>query len=262
MKRSRKVLWILVVTGLLLAGCQAASEPVPTATAQPTQTATPVPTEEPTPTSTLEPTPTAEPTPAPTPTPTPSLAETYGLPEGWQFIQAEPPKNETDLWTTARDGFYFGLPPEWTCHETLDDAASTYSCILDESPDRFENQMKTTLLVDSFWYKGGTTLTTLVPDYEVGEAYYGYTCESEYFTIAGLEAATVACTNPAYDETLDYENDREAFGRARYQQTPTYYVLILNGDRVEQFQFRTWKKSEMPSLFEEVIPYIGYTAEN
>jgi WD40 repeat protein len=66
MKRLRKVLWILVATGLLLAGCQAASEPVPTATAQPTQTATPVPTEEPTATSTLTPTP-IPPTPTPTP---------------------------------------------------------------------------------------------------------------------------------------------------------------------------------------------------
>jgi hypothetical protein len=66
-----------------------------------------------------------------------------------------------------------------------------------------------------------------------GEAFYGYTCESEYFTLDGLEAATVACTNPDYDDTLDYDNDREAFGRARYQQTPTYYVLILNGDRID-----------------------------
>ncbi|MGC9356887.1 MAG: hypothetical protein ACP5GX_03430 [Anaerolineae bacterium] len=240
-------------------GCQTATEVVPTATPRPTQTATPTPTEEPTPTVTPEPTPTAEPTPTHTPTPTPSLAEIYGLPDGWEFTPAEPPEDERDEWTTALDGLYFGLPPDWTCHETPDDAASTYTCILDESPDRFENQTKTTLAVDSFWYKGGTTLTTLVPDYEEGEAYYGYTCESEYFTVEGFEAATVACTNPAYDDTIDYDNDREAFGRARYRQTPTYFVLILNGDRVEQFHFRTWDKSEMPSLFEAFIPYIGYT---
>lgn len=69
MKRSRTILGILVVTGLLLAGCQAATQAIPdtvsTATPQLTQTATPTPTSRP---------PTATPTPTPippTPTPTP-----------------------------------------------------------------------------------------------------------------------------------------------------------------------------------------------
>ncbi len=71
----------------------------------------------------------------------------------------------------------------------------------------------------------------------------------------------MACTNPAYADTIDYATDHEAFGRARYRQTPTYFVLILNGDRVEQFHFRTWDKSQIPTLFEELITYIGYTRE-
>jgi hypothetical protein len=247
----------LSIIGVMVTGCQ--TTPEPTAPPKPTETATSAPTFTPTeaPTSTPEPTPTPDPTP--TPTSTPSRAETYGLPDGWQFFPAEPPEDETNFWTTARDGFYFGLPSDWTCHDTPADAGSTYTCILDESPDRFENQLKTKLTVSSFWYRGGTTLTTLVPDYEAGEAYRGYTCESTYLTIADLEAATVACTNPAYDDTLDYDTDREAYGRARTREIPNYFILILNGDRFEQFHFRTWEKSEMPSLFEEVIPYIGYT---
>jgi len=71
MKRLRKVLWILVVIGLLFAGCQAATQDIPdtvsTVTPQPTRIANPTPTlRPPTATPTLTPIP---PTPTPTPTP-------------------------------------------------------------------------------------------------------------------------------------------------------------------------------------------------
>lgn len=255
MKRLNAVLSILIV-GVVLVACQAGSEPA----------TTPVPTDVPLPTSTqppptIAPTPTEEPTPTPEPTavPTPSLEETYGVPEGWQFIYAEP-DNEGALWTANLTGFKVALPVEWTCHERPDDAAVSYACILDESEDRFENQTKTKLLITAFWWDGATALPDLVPDYEEGQAFYGYTCDSNYFTVHGLEAASIACTHPAYDDQLDYANDREAYGEAT-RQIPEYFVLILNGDRVDQLHFTTWDLSQMPSLFEEVIPHIHYDEE-
>ena len=136
----------------------------------------------------------------------------------------------------------------------------TLYCIQDDEGDRFANELKTTLQIIDFWWDGATTLSDLVPDYEEGQGFYGYTCESEYFTIDGLEAATVACVNPAFDDQRDYENDREAYGEGRGQK-PNYFVLILNGDRVDQFHFQTWDLSEMPSLFDEIVPHIHYDAD-
>jgi len=196
--------------------------------------------------------------------PTATLSSLEGidqLPEGWRTLPLDPPADEVDGWTTALDDARFALPQAWTCHETPGDTMTTYSCILNESEDRFENQMKTKLLVSSFWWMdyipSVDSLANLVPDYEDGQAFYGHTCVSEYFEIDGLEAATIACTNPNYDETIDYDTDRDAFGEAK-SQIPTYFILILNGDRIDQFDFSTWDPSEMPSLFEEIIPFIHY----
>lgn len=252
MKRSVLLLSVLVI-GMVLPGCQA--DPESAATAVPTEMPQPAGTEPPAATSTPEPTP----TPEPTATPTPSLEEIYGVPAGWRFVHAEP-DNEGALWTAAVNGFKVALPLGWTCHERPDDTATTYYCILDEEEGPFANETKTTLRITSFWWDGATALPDMVPDYEEGQAFYGSTCESTYFTVDGLEAASVACTNPAYDDQLDYENDREAYGEAR-SQIPDFFVLILNGDRVDQLHFRTWDLSQMPSLFEEIVPHIHYDVE-
>ncbi|MBU0511113.1 MAG: hypothetical protein KKD28_10040 [Chloroflexi bacterium] len=196
-------------------------------------------------------------TPTPTPKPTASpLEKLYGIPEGWHLVQAD----EIGSWATALDGLYFALPNEWTCHDLPDDSLSSIACILDESADRFENQRKTTLSVSFLWWSDATDTTKLsefVSDVEDGRAFYGYTCESNSFTIDGLQAATVACTNPEYDDQIDYDKDRDAYGEAT-SQIPIYKIYILNGNRIESFQFRTWDKSQMPSLFESFIPYIHY----
>ena len=196
------------------------------------------------------------------PTMTPSPLEGIDqIPEGWRTFSLDPPADKVDDWTTELDDARFALPREWTCHETLGDFGSTYSCILDESSEPFGNQQKTRLLVSSFWWMdfilSVDSLADIVPEYEEGKEFYGYTCESEYFEIDGLEAATIACTNPNYDETIDYDSDRDAFGEAN-SQIPTYFILILNGDRIDQFDFSTWDPAEMPSLFEEIIPFIHY----
>ncbi|MBN1318495.1 MAG: hypothetical protein JXA42_23650 [Anaerolineales bacterium] len=272
----RSILFICcLMIGIVLAGCQSAPEPTalptetlfptetpfPTETIQLTNTAPPesTATQTPAPTQTPEPEPTA--TPEPTAAPTASLEETYGIPDGWQLILAEPPEGEIDFWTTTLDGLYYALSPEWTCHDTPDDAGSTYTCILDESADRFENQLKTRLIVDSYWWDGATVLTEFVPDVEENMAYYGYTCESAFLKIDGLDAATVACINPEYDDTIDYKTDRDAYGKANGSQLPTFFIYILNGDRIEQFHFRTWENSQMPLLFEGLVPHIHYTNE-
>jgi hypothetical protein len=244
----------LIAAASIVSGCQAGPEPAATviSTAMPSPTSTEL---SPPPTST----PTPEPTPEPTATPTPSLEETYGIPSGWQFVYAEPDP-EGKMWTPELTGLRVALPVNWTCHEKPEDTIVTLYCIQDDEGDRFANELKTTLQIIDFWWDGATSLPDLVPDYEEGQAFYGYTCESEYFIIDGLEAATVACTNPAFDEQRDYENDREAYGEGRGQK-PDYFVLILNGDRVDQFHFRTWSLSEMPSLFEEIVPHIHYDAD-
>lgn len=198
-------------------------------------------------------------TPIPEPTSSP-LEKLYDIPEGWQLIQAEP-DNKNAQWTPALNGFRFALPIEWTCHEEPDDTLTTYTCILDESPDRFENQRKTKLRVTAFLWSGATVLSDLVPDYEEGQQFFGYTCETKYLTIDGLEAASIACTNPDYDDQIDYDTDRDAFGEAT-RQIPNFFILILNGDRVDQLHFETWDKSQMPSLFEEIIPYIHYDVDD
>lgn len=196
--------------------------------------------------------------------PTATLSSLEGidqLPEGWRTLPLDPPADEVDGWTTALDDARFALPQAWTCHETPGDFGSTYSCILDQSEEPFGNQQKTKLLVSSFWWMdfipSVDSLADIVPNREKGKEFYGYTCESEYFQIDGLEAATIACTNPDYDETIDYDTDRDAFGEAK-RQIPNYFILILNGDRIDQFDFSTWDPAEMPSLFEEIIPFIHY----
>jgi hypothetical protein len=150
------------------------------------------------------------------------------------------------------------LPPEWTCHETPDDPGNIRTCILNESPERLENQRKTRLRVDYMWWEYEPTISEIIADFEEGRGFYGYACESNLITIDGLEAVTIACTNPEYDDQIDYDTDREAFGRANGGQIPEFYLLIISGYRVEQFYFRTWDKAEMPSMFEELMSYVHY----
>lgn len=255
MKHATLILCILVI-GLALAGCQTGSGPEPTAAPETPQltrdaTATPAATTAPTATAT------AEATATPTWTPTPSLEELYGIPDGWQLVLKVLP--DTSPWggQAVANTLIFALPPEWTCHENPDDAPNIRICILDELPDDL-NQRNTRLRADFSWWQDRPTISQIIADYEEGRAFYGYTCESSPFTVDDFEAVAIACTNPEYDDTIDYDTDREAFGEANSRQIPEYFVLIINGYRVEQFHFRTWDKSQMPSLFEELTPYIHY----
>jgi hypothetical protein len=259
------LLWLMIF-GIVISGCQTTSQtptpPLPTETLVPTYipstlTSTAMVADKPT--ATPEPSPTAK--PLPTSTPTLSLEESYEIPTGWQLVDADPSIDERDDWTTVIDGLYFALPPEWSCQETPDDAGSTYVCILDMSADRFENQRKTRLIIDSYWVKGGTTISDLAADYKENRAFYDYACESNFITVDGLEAVSLSCINPAYDDQIDYDTDREAYGEANARQIPEYYFCIINGDRIDVFHFRTWDNSQMPTLFETLIPYIHYVGE-
>lgn len=250
MNRSTLISCILLI-GFALTGCQALSEVEPTAvpeTPQPTCTATTPPTA-----TTI---PTAEPTP--TWTPTPSLEEQYGVLPGWQLVMEDLPGVSPWGGSSVFNTLTFALPLEWTCHETPDDAPNVRICILDESPEELENQRKTRLRVDFFWWQDPPTISQIIADWEEGRAFYGYTCESQLFTTDDLEAVGIACVNPEYDDQIDYDTDREAYGRANAGQIPEYFFVIINGHRVDQFHFRTWDNSQMPSLFEELVLYIHY----
>jgi len=234
---------------LALGACQGAAEPAPTAvppTASLLLSATP----QPTATATLE--------PSPAPSLTPSLEQIYGVPEGWKVYPGEPPSGFEDF-PPALSGFRFALPDEWTCHEEPDDLATTWYCILDDEFDRFANERKTTLRLTPIGMLDPpyAHVANLAADIEEGQQFYGYTCETRIFTIDGLQAASLACVNPAYDDQIDYDADRDAYGKAR-SQVPEFFVVVLNGRRIDQFHFRTWEPAQMPPLFEELVPYIGY----
>lgn len=227
-----------------------------------TATATAASTETPTPT--LQPSDTPAPTlrPSNTPTPTLSISELYGIPEDWQLILAEPEPGVGDPWKPAFTGFRFALPIEWTCHKDPNNLGNnTHHCYLYESPDPLGNQRKTYLQFSSSWCNGCTSLADALPiPGENSMDMFGYICEYNFFLVDGLEAASWACTNPNYDDQIDYDTDRDAYGQAT-KQIPNFFVWIFNGDRVDQLWFKTWNKSEMPWLFEEVIPYIHYDVD-
>lgn len=243
---------------ILLSACQAPeptqsvqlpTEPAPSETPAPPAAATKAPTE-PLPS---EPTATTEPSPSPTQ----SLEEKYGIPEGWVLYPAE---RLEEFFKPELTGFAFALSPEWTCEDARERLSIPYECILDKSADRFENRYKTRLqFLNINVIDGGAISIEELSDFSDFTNTYGHACEVAYFTIAGLDASTVTCTHPGFDETLDFANNREAYEDA-LQKLPQVTLFINNGLRIEQFWLETWTTSHL-ALIQEYIPYMLYGVE-